>query len=377
MNFANIDGLRYRVSAGPEGGGRIEARIGSPTGQLLATTPVNSTGGWFTFATTPTTPITAPAGKHDVYLVFRSNPGVNWSMTLDAFEAVGAGVGIGQPVDPTAPRIDRTTGGDWVGKYGQSGYVMPLSDSSLPAGVTVTPNAAASVVHLGGDLDAAARAAARRRQRAARRRPGSTRPPALRRRGRLPGRQPVPARHVLHQLRRQPARADRPARQTRRDASSLPRWPVTNFVEGQWVGWTINEPVTIQVRKTSGNNTVMSGVFLTEIDETAPTLDADDDPGGQRRRLARPARRVAVRARAATTGSARASRSCSTPSATGRGATYSDPLAVLADGRRRSPATARLDSAGNVSDVGELPIRIDTIAPTAVATVSDRRTIAV
>ena len=31
MNFANIDGLRYRVSAGPEGGGRIEARIGSPS----------------------------------------------------------------------------------------------------------------------------------------------------------------------------------------------------------------------------------------------------------------------------------------------------------------------------------------------------------
>ena len=109
MNFANIDGLRYRVSAGPEGGGRIEARIGSPTGQLLASTPVNSTGGWFTFATTPTTPITAPAGKHDVYLVFRSNPGVSYSMTLDAFEAVGAGVGTKPPVDPKAPRIDRTT----------------------------------------------------------------------------------------------------------------------------------------------------------------------------------------------------------------------------------------------------------------------------
>ena len=109
MNFSGIDGLRYRVSAGPEGGGRIEARIGSPTGQLIATTPVNSTGGWFTFATTATTPITVPAGKHDVYLVFRSNPGVNWSMTLDAFEAVGAGVGTGQPVDPKEPRIDRTT----------------------------------------------------------------------------------------------------------------------------------------------------------------------------------------------------------------------------------------------------------------------------
>ena len=52
---------------------------------------------------------------------------------------------------------------------------------------------------------------------------------------------------------------------------------MTNFVEGQWVGWTVDEPVTVQVRKTSGNNTVMSGLFLSEVagaDTTAPTVAA-------------------------------------------------------------------------------------------------------
>ncbi|KZM33815.1 ThuA domain-containing protein [Oerskovia enterophila] len=136
MNFQGIDAVRYRVSAGPEGGGRIEMRLGSPTGQLVATTPVNSTGGWFTFKETDPTPITAPAGTHDVYLVFRSNPGVNWSMTLDVFEAVGSGVGV--PPEG-APRQDTSTQGDWIGKYGTAGYAIPQIGTQLPQGVTVAP----------------------------------------------------------------------------------------------------------------------------------------------------------------------------------------------------------------------------------------------
>ena len=55
-------------------------------------------------------------------------------------------------------------------------------------------------------------------------------------------------------------------------------------------------------------------------------------------------------------------------------ATYSSPLAVTADtAELRYRAT---DQAGNVSDVGELPIRIDTVKPTAAATVSPSGTIA-
>ncbi|MEU9671561.1 ThuA domain-containing protein [Streptomyces bobili] len=91
VNFEGITGIKYRVAAG-EAGGRIEARLGSPTGQLVATTEVGNTGGWFTFATTEST-ISAPAGTHKLYLVFRSNPGVHYSMILDSIEVVGNGVG--------------------------------------------------------------------------------------------------------------------------------------------------------------------------------------------------------------------------------------------------------------------------------------------
>ena len=262
---------------GPEGGGRIEARIGSPTGQLLASTPVNSTGGWFTFATTPTTPITAPAGKHDVYLVFRSNPGVNWSMTLDAFEAVGAGVGTGEPVDPTAPRIDRTSGGDWVGKYGRSGYFMPLSDQSLPAGVTVTPNAAAQSFTW---------AATSTLRRALQRADGNGRRAATwfnQATGAFDVAVDFPAgkKYLLdvYFTNYDANPREQTVQLVKRDGTPLgPEVAVTNFVEGQWVGWTVDEPVRIQVRKTSGNNTVMSGVFLTEVVAPEPTVTGTVPP---------------------------------------------------------------------------------------------------
>ncbi|MFE9046013.1 carbohydrate-binding protein [Streptomyces sp. NPDC007818] len=63
--------------------GKAEIRVDSPTGPLLGTATVTSTGGWQTYTTT-TQAVTGVTGKHDLYLVFRTTPGntnvmnVNW-----------------------------------------------------------------------------------------------------------------------------------------------------------------------------------------------------------------------------------------------------------------------------------------------------------
>jgi beta-glucosidase len=56
--------------------GSMQVRLDSPTGPLLGTATVASTGSAYTYATT-TAPLSAAAGIHDVYLVF--SPGVRLS----------------------------------------------------------------------------------------------------------------------------------------------------------------------------------------------------------------------------------------------------------------------------------------------------------
>jgi beta-glucosidase len=55
-----------RASAGPA---TVEVRLDSPTGPLVGTATVPSTGDVYTYTTT-TAPLTGAAGTHDVYLVF-------------------------------------------------------------------------------------------------------------------------------------------------------------------------------------------------------------------------------------------------------------------------------------------------------------------
>ena len=140
---------------------------------------------------------------------------------------------------------------------------------------------------------------------------------------------------------------------------------VSNFVEGQWVGWTIDEPVTVQVRKTSGNNTVMSGMFLSEVagaDTTAPTVAATANPApnaaGWRRTLPLT---IAI---AGDDGSGSGIDTLEYALGDAAWTPYSAPVAITADtaSELRYRAT---DKAGNVSAVGTLPIKVDTVAPTA------------
>ncbi len=90
MNLQNINSISYRVSS-PSGGATIELRADSPTGQLLATASVPSTGGWDNYQNLASVSVSALSGTHNLYMVFKSS--AEGSFDLDAFTFGGAGVG--------------------------------------------------------------------------------------------------------------------------------------------------------------------------------------------------------------------------------------------------------------------------------------------
>ncbi len=82
MSVQGITSVSYRLSS-PSGGGTIELRADSPTGQLLSTTTVPSTGGWDTYQQTAATSVTALSGSHPLFLVFK--PSAANQFDLDSF----------------------------------------------------------------------------------------------------------------------------------------------------------------------------------------------------------------------------------------------------------------------------------------------------
>jgi PKD repeat protein len=90
MNLTNINQVSFRVSS-PGPGGTIELRAGSPTGQLVATATVGSTGGWDNYASLAPVTVTRPAGTVELFVVFKST--ANAPYDLDSMTFVGPGVG--------------------------------------------------------------------------------------------------------------------------------------------------------------------------------------------------------------------------------------------------------------------------------------------
>lgn len=131
MSLSGITTVRYRLSS-PSGGGTIELRAGSPTGTLLATTPVPNTGGWDNYQSTPAVNVTALAGTHTLYLVFKGSSN-NW-FDLDSFTFGGAGVG--QPVDPGNPG-DGVAGRTWTLTAQHSGKLMDVNGVSTADGAQI------------------------------------------------------------------------------------------------------------------------------------------------------------------------------------------------------------------------------------------------
>jgi glucose/arabinose dehydrogenase/type 1 glutamine amidotransferase len=91
VNLTNINGITYRV-ASTGLGGRIEARLDSASGVLLASANVPFTAGVYTNITAP---LTDPGGTHTLFFVFVRNPGDQNLFVLNWMEFQGPGVGIG------------------------------------------------------------------------------------------------------------------------------------------------------------------------------------------------------------------------------------------------------------------------------------------
>jgi cytochrome c len=360
VNFQGIDAVRYRVSAGPEGGGTIEMRLGSPTGELLASTPVASTGGWFTFTETTPTPIEAPEGTHDVYLVFESNPGVNWSMTLDVFEAIGAGVGTPPPGTPV---VDTTTQGDWIGTYGELGYAIPDIGSDLPDGVTIAPAAGtAAYTFAQTTTDKAALQVPPA---------GTSRRATTWFAGTAQIDVGIPAGEA-YQLSVYVNSFDSSRQETitlvRPDGSLVgPAQTVTDNKRGLWLTYQVVGPVQVKAARVTGPNAVIGGIFLDEADspgdEDAPTVTVDAGAPGESGWYTDD---VAIEL-TATDGAGSGVESIEYAIADGDWSTYDTAVTVEDEGETlvRYRAT---DKAGNVSEVGELTVKLDRTVPTVIAT---------
>lgn len=101
VNFTGINQVSFRVSSPPGGGGTIELRAGSPTGTLIASSPVTSTGGADTYVSTPAVNVTAPTGTVELFAVFKTSSST--SFDLDSITYVGPGAG--QPGGGSAKEI--------------------------------------------------------------------------------------------------------------------------------------------------------------------------------------------------------------------------------------------------------------------------------
>ncbi|MGC4869388.1 ThuA domain-containing protein [Micromonospora sp. DT53] len=129
MNLSGISTVSYRVSS-PSGGGSIELRAGSPTGTLLATTTVPSTGGWDNYQSTTPVSVAASSGTQTLYMVFK-----NSSNSFDLDSHTFGGNGVGTP--------GTGTGGGLAGKTytvtaQHSNKLMDVSGVSTADGAQIT-----------------------------------------------------------------------------------------------------------------------------------------------------------------------------------------------------------------------------------------------
>jgi PKD repeat protein len=92
----NITGLRIRVASGTSGG-TLEVHRNSPTGTLVASVPITTTGGWQTWQDFTVNLTNPPTGAGSLFLVAR-NPagqtGATFLFNINWVDFLGAGVGL-------------------------------------------------------------------------------------------------------------------------------------------------------------------------------------------------------------------------------------------------------------------------------------------
>ncbi|MFI6294660.1 ThuA domain-containing protein [Nonomuraea sp. NPDC050790] len=89
MDLSAISAVSYRLSS-PTGGGAIELRAGSPTGTLLARTPVPRTGGWDNYQMTQSIALQQGVRSTTIYVVFKNS--ASNAFDLDAVQFGGDAV---------------------------------------------------------------------------------------------------------------------------------------------------------------------------------------------------------------------------------------------------------------------------------------------
>ncbi|KOG24707.1 MULTISPECIES: RICIN domain-containing protein, partial [Streptomyces] len=91
LNLTGVESATFRVSAPSDTGGSIELRSGSPTGALIATSPVPSTGGWDNYVDLTPVAVTDTATTQTVYVVFRAPSADSFDLDAITFNAPGTG----------------------------------------------------------------------------------------------------------------------------------------------------------------------------------------------------------------------------------------------------------------------------------------------
>ncbi|MFB4284681.1 ThuA domain-containing protein [Nonomuraea sp. MTCD27] len=102
INLSGIDTVSFRVSAPSSTGASIELRADSPTGALLASSPVPATGGWNTYVSLPAAQVTDPGGTRNVHVVFKAPTANSFDVDSITFNGRGVGQGDGPPPDSTS-----------------------------------------------------------------------------------------------------------------------------------------------------------------------------------------------------------------------------------------------------------------------------------
>lgn len=104
VNFASgAKSFEARVAT-PYGGGNIELRLDSPTGKLIGTCPVTTTGNWQKYVTKTCT-VSGASGIHDLYFKFTGGGGSLFNFNWWKFTPVNASDAdqSTKPSNPTTP----------------------------------------------------------------------------------------------------------------------------------------------------------------------------------------------------------------------------------------------------------------------------------
>ncbi|TDU34167.1 PKD domain-containing protein, partial [Gelidibacter sediminis] len=136
-NLVNMEAVKYKVAAAV-GGGIIEFRTGGPTGPLLATTIVPSTGSINSWTAVEST-FPVPEGKNDIFFVFKfTDPNQKFNLNYVEFLGVGVSTDNTPPLVVSVSPIGNTQVKIVFSEYVTKETAEELTNYTLDNGITIT-----------------------------------------------------------------------------------------------------------------------------------------------------------------------------------------------------------------------------------------------